>query len=168
MRVAQELNLTGQKLSKRLEELEQLYETRLAIVAGMYALKCQQKRFHDRHIIKKEFKLGELVLVYTFKKFQSKFFKASQGPFVISSVSSSGAVTLSTLDGEEMTKWISGCCVKKYYTLLTTQELEHLHKAKWRQENCVLIAKSAREEAKEQARKCRNRGVVPFDQGVTK
>ena len=71
-------------------------------MAGMYALKRRQKRFHDSHIITKEFKSGDLVLVYTLKQFQSKFSKAGRGPFVISGVSSSGAVKLSTLDGEEM------------------------------------------------------------------
>ena len=77
MRVAQELNWTRHELLERLEELEQLDETRLAAVAGMYALKRRQKRFHDSHIITKEFKLGDLVLVYTLKQFQSKFSKAS-------------------------------------------------------------------------------------------
>ena len=133
----------------------------------MYALKHRQKRFHDSHIITKEFKLGNLVLVYTLKQFQSKFSKAGRGPFVISGVSSSNAVKLSTLDGEEMPNWINGYRVKKYYTLLNIEELECLHKAKWRQEKHRLVAKRAKEEAREQARKCRNGGVVPFDQGVT-
>ena len=46
--------------------------------------------------------------------------------------------------------------------------MKHLHKAKWRQEKHRLVAKSAREEAREQAKKWRNGGVVPFNQGVTK
>ena len=71
---------------------------------------------------------------------------------MISSLSSSGAIKLSTLDGKKIPTWISGCCVKKYYISLTTQELEHLHKAKWRQEKCRLVVESAREEAKEQAK----------------
>ena len=75
MRVAQELNWTGHELSKRLEELDQLDEIRLVVVARMYALKHRQKRFHDSQIIIKEFKLGDLVLVYTLKQFQSKFSK---------------------------------------------------------------------------------------------
>ena len=122
MRLAQELNWMGHELSKWLEELEQLDETRLAAMARMYALKFWQKRFRDSHIIAKELKLGDLVLVYTLKQFQSKFSKASQGPFVISRASSSGAFKLSTLDGEEIPNWISGFHVKKYYTLLTTHK----------------------------------------------
>ena len=84
--------------------------------------------------------MGDLVLVYTLKQFQSKLFKVGRGPFVISGVSSSGAIKLSTLDGKEMPNWISGCCVKKYYTLLATKELECLHKSKWRQEKHRRVA----------------------------
>ena len=69
MRVASELNWTRHELSERLQELEQLDETRLAAVAWIYALKRRQKRFHDGHIITKEVKLGDLVLVYTLKQF---------------------------------------------------------------------------------------------------
>ena len=107
-------------------------------------------------------------MVYTLKPYLGKFKKKGFGPCVIEEISSSGAVKLSTLDGEIMSNWISGCRVKKYYTPLTTKELEHLHKAKWRQEKRRLVAESAREEARERARKQRNGGVVPFDQGVTK
>ena len=96
--------------------------------------------------------MGDLVLVYTLKQFQSKFSKASQGPFLISRLSSSGAIKLSNLDGEEFPNWISGCHVKKYYTPLTTKELERLHKTKRRQEKRRLVAVSAREEARERAK----------------
>ena len=39
LRVAKELNWIGHELSSRLDKLETLDETRLAAVAGMYALK---------------------------------------------------------------------------------------------------------------------------------
>ena len=95
-------------------------------MAGMYALKRRQKRFHDSHIITKQFKLGDLVLVYTLKIFQSKFSKARQGPFFISSVSSSGAIKVVHCRWQGDANWISGCCVKKYYTPFTTQKMECL------------------------------------------
>ena len=110
LRVAKELKwTTGHELSERLDELEKLDETRLAAIHGMYALKRQQKKYHDSHISTKEFKLGDLVLLFTLKQFVSKFTKQGRGPYVISGLSSSGAVKLSTLDGEEMANWISGC-----------------------------------------------------------
>ena len=132
LRVAKELTWTRHELSTRLDELKTLDETRLAAVVGMYTLKRRQKKFHDSHIINKEFKLGDLVLVYTLKQFQAKFTKRGRGPCVISRLLTSGAVKLSTLDGEEMPKWINGCRIKKSYTPLAQLELQRLHNAKGR------------------------------------
>ena len=92
----------GHELSHRVEELEKLDETRLAAIAGMYTLKRRQKQFHDHHIITKHFKLGDLVLVFTVKEFAAKLSKRGKGPYVISGLSTSGAIKLSTLEGEEM------------------------------------------------------------------
>ena len=69
---------------------------------GMYALKFRQKKVHDSHILTKEFKLGDLVVVYTLNQFQSKFSKSIQDPLVISRLSSIQTVKLTTLDGKEM------------------------------------------------------------------
>ena len=55
---------------------------------------------------------------------------------------------LSTLDLEEMPNWISGCRIKKYYQPLTEQELDRLHKAKWRYEKRQLVAQKAQQEAR--------------------
>ena len=60
----------------------------------MYALKRRQKQFHDDHIITKQFRLGDLVLVYILKEFATKFTKRGRGPYVISRLSSSGALIL--------------------------------------------------------------------------
>ena len=130
-----------------MEDLEKLDKTCLAAIHGMYALKRRQKKFHDSHISTKEFKLGDLVLLFTLKQFVSKFTKQGQGPYVISGLSSSSAVKLSTLDGKEMSNWISGCQIKKYNTPLTTLELERLHEAQWRQNKQKLVAEMAQEEA---------------------
>ena len=104
-------------MSERLEDLEKLDKTCLPTVHGMYALKQRWKKFHDSHISTKEFKLGDLVLLFTLKQFVSKFTKQGQGPYVISA---NGMGNLSTLDSKEMANWINGCRIKKYNTLLTT------------------------------------------------
>ena len=135
----------------------------------MYALKRRQKKFHNSHVMTKEFKLGDLVLIYTLKQFQLKFTKRGRGPYVISQLSStSGSVKLSTLGGEEMLNWISGCRIKKFHVPLTQEELDRLHKAKWRQQKRKLVAEMAQEEAKERARKRKNGGVVPLAYGISK
>ena len=110
---AQEIGWMRHNLSNRVEELEKLDETRLVAIAGMYALKRRQKQYHDHHIITKRFKLGDLVLVFTVKKLVAKLSKRGKVPYMISRLSASVAVKLSTLEGEEMPKWISGCRLKK-------------------------------------------------------
>ena len=68
-----------------------------------------------------------------------------------------------------MANWISGCGIKKYNTPLTIEELERLHKARWRQEKKKLVAEMAQEEAWERARKCKQCGmVVPTVMGLSK
>ena len=47
----------------------------MAAVAGMYTLKRRQKQFHDHHILTKEFRVGDWVLVFTLKEFEAKFTK---------------------------------------------------------------------------------------------
>ena len=132
LRVAKELEWTGHEFSHRLEELEQLDEFRLKAVSAMYAQKRRLKKFHDAHIVNKDFKKGDLVLVYTLKQHTSKLKKRGMGPYVIHQLSASGAVQLATLDGEPMANWISGCRVKKYHEPLTPEILQRLHNAKAR------------------------------------
>ena len=79
-------------MSSKLAKLEKLYETCLAYVHGLYALKRRQKKFQNSHVSTKNFKLGDLVLVYALQQFVSKFTKRGRGPYVISRLSSSGAV----------------------------------------------------------------------------
>ena len=62
-------------------------------------------------------------------------------------LSSSGAVKIAMLDGEEMPNWISGYGIKKYTMPLTTGQLNRLHQAKWRIEKKKLVAELAQEEA---------------------
>lgn len=68
----------------------------------MYAQKCRHKKSHDTHVKNKEFKVGGLFLVYTLKQHTTKLKKCGNGPYVIHDISTSGAVTLATLDGEKM------------------------------------------------------------------
>jgi len=49
------------------------------------------------------------------------------GPYAIQDISTSGALHLDMLDGEQMTNWLSGC---KYHEPLTFEMVQHLHDAK--------------------------------------
>ena len=152
LRVAQEIGWIGHELSNRVAELEKLDETRLVAIASMYALKRRQKKIHDHHIITKRFKLGDLVLFFTIKEFATKLSKQGKGPYILTRLSASGAVKLSTLEGEEMPNWISEYRLKKYYTPLTKEQMKTLHEAKWRKQNNQWKAKLAREEARQRER----------------
>ena len=69
------------------------------------------------------------------------------GPYVIHDISTSGALRLATLDGEQMPNWISGCLVKKYLRPLTIDMLEHIHKAKERVQTSLQLKQVAQHEA---------------------
>ncbi|MCO5559629.1 hypothetical protein L7F22_013230 [Adiantum nelumboides] len=148
LRVARELEWTGHKLSKKSEDLEKLDEQKLTVVAHIYAQKRKQKQFFDSHLLTKIFKKGDLVLVYSLKQHIPKFKKKGNGPFVIEDLSPSGAVKLSTLDGEPMANWISGCRLKKYHLPLTNELLERMHAAKQRRVKRQQIIDEAQEEAR--------------------
>ena len=81
-------------MSERVDELEKLDdETRLLAIAGMYAEKCRRKHWHDQNILKKH---------------KRKLKKRGLGPFVVSEITSSGAIRLETLDGAQMPNFING------------------------------------------------------------
>ena len=107
------------------------------------------KAYHDKHIISKNIKKGDLVLVYTLKQHLGKFEKRGYGPCIVEETSPSGAVKLAMLDGKQMSSWISGCRIKKYKVPLTIEMLQRLHSAKNKKERAELIKDQPRVEAKE-------------------
>ena len=96
LRVAKDLQWTGHELLERINDLEKLDETRLLPIAGMYAEKRRRKHWHDQNIKTTHFKQGDLVLLYTLKKHKCKLKKCGLGPFVVSELTTSGAVRLET------------------------------------------------------------------------
>ena len=125
----------------------------------MYAIKRCQKQFHNAHIKTKDLKVGDLVLAYTLKQHTSKLKWRGMGPYVIHDISTSGALRLATLDGEQMPSWINGCGVKKYYKPLTYEMMEWLHKSKERKKRGEHVKEQAQIEAKERERKHKNKWV---------
>ena len=88
-------------------------------------------------------------MAYTLKQHTSKLTtKRGRGPYVIESLSPSGAVRLATIDGELMANWISGCHLKKYHLPLMQEMLMRMHQAKERKLHAEQIKASAQEEAK--------------------
>jgi hypothetical protein len=73
-------------------------------IAGFHqqVQKEREKAYHDRHIKRRAFKQGYLVLLYDskFMKHPGKFKTHWLGPFEVSYVTKAGAVQLNTLNGE--------------------------------------------------------------------
>ena len=72
---------------------------------------------------------------------------------MVEEISSSGAAKLSTLNGESMSNWISGCRIKKYELPLTNDMWEHMHATRNKKEAAKLQKKEAQVEAKEWIKK---------------
>ncbi|XP_075475230.1 uncharacterized protein LOC142505978 [Primulina tabacum] len=76
--------------------------------------KERTKRAHDKHIIRREFKVGEAVLLYNsrLRLFQGKLKSRWSGPFTIAKVFPSGAVVLH--DGKDETFTVNAQRLKHY------------------------------------------------------
>ena len=74
-------------------------ETKLMKMASY--LKENFKRWHDKRIQKREFKVREYVILYNshFKFFAGKLLSKWEGPYVIEEVYRSGAIKINNADG---------------------------------------------------------------------
>ena len=88
------------------------------------------------------------MLLYTLKKHKRKLKKRGLGPFVVSELTSSGAVRLETLDGAQMPNFINGSHLKKYEQPLTEEMLQQLHQAKTYKEGQARLKEQAKQEAR--------------------
>lgn len=138
-------------MSERIDELEQLDETRLKVVIAMYAEKRRQKRWHDENLRTKEFHKGTLVLVYTLKQKKQKLKLRGMGPYVINEITPSGTVRLETIDGEPMANFINGSRLRVYHEPLTDEMLARMHAAGSRKQAQELMKKEALEEGRARA-----------------
>jgi hypothetical protein len=87
---------------ERLSQLVELEEDRFIAGFHQQVQKAREKAYHDRHIKKKEFKQGYLVLIYDskFLKHPRKFRTHWLGPYDITYVIEGGVAQLKTLNKE--------------------------------------------------------------------
>ena len=66
-------------------------------------LKEKIKRWHDKRILKREFTVGDKVLLYRshLRIFAGKLLSKWEGPFIIEEVYHSGAIKINSLDGDK-------------------------------------------------------------------
>jgi hypothetical protein len=97
--------------------LVELKEDRFIAGFHQQVQKEREKAYHDRHIKKKEFKQGDLVLVYDnkFMKNLGKFRTHWLEPYEIAYVTEGGVAQLKTLNGEWKEGLVNGRRLKLYY-----------------------------------------------------
>ncbi|CAJ2633218.1 unnamed protein product [Trifolium pratense] len=100
---------------KRILELHELEELRLDAYENAKIYKERTKKWHDGHILRKEFKEGELVLLFNsrLRLFPGKLRSRWSGPFKITRVFKNGAVEVK--NGSNETFIVNGQRLKHYY-----------------------------------------------------
>ena len=112
---------------KRLLQLNELDELRRNAYENAKIYKERTKVWHDKHILKKEFKVGEFVLLYNsrLKLFPGKLRSKWTGPFKVIQVFPHGALELK---GNEGNFKVNGHRCKLYYggEQMDEKEVTHL------------------------------------------
>ena len=100
---------------KRILDLHELEELRMSAYENAKIYKDRTRKWHDKRILKKEFKVGELVLLFNsrLKLFPGKLRSHWSGPFEITKVFQSGAVEIKNKSNEIFT--VNGQRLKHYF-----------------------------------------------------
>jgi hypothetical protein len=100
---------------KRLLDLSSLYEWRNEAYENAKLFKEKVKQRHDKRILKREFHVGEKVLLYRSRLifFVGKLLSRWEGPYVIVEVYRSGAIKIASLK-YDTTQVVNGQRLKHY------------------------------------------------------
>ena len=100
---------------KRLLDLSSLDEWRSEAYENAKLFKEKVKKWHDKRILKREFHVGEKVLLYKsrLRFFAKKLLSKWEGPFIIEEVYRSGAIKIASLK-DNTTQVVNGQRLKHY------------------------------------------------------
>jgi hypothetical protein len=100
---------------KRLLDFSSLDEWRNEAYENAKLFKEKVKQWHDKRILKREFHIGEKVLLYRshLRFFAGKLLSKWEGPFVIVEVHRSGAIKIASLK-DDTTQVVNGQRLKHY------------------------------------------------------
>ena len=102
---------------KLLLQMNQLEELRNEVYDNAKIYKEKTKKLHDQRILRRDFKVGELVLLYNsrFRLFQGKLKSRWSGPYTMTVVTPFGVVTLRTnlanefkVNGQRLKNYLGG------------------------------------------------------------
>ncbi|CAJ2636700.1 unnamed protein product [Trifolium pratense] len=107
------IRLAGEKRLLKLNELE---EWRMQAYENAVIFKARTKKYHDKGLVRKEFKKGQQVLLFNsrLRLFPGKLMSRWSGPFVIKEVFPHGAVEIFTPGEEEKSFKVNGQRLKFY------------------------------------------------------
>ena len=107
---------------KRLLQMNELEKLRNEAYDNVRIYKEKTKKWHDQRIMRKEFKVGELVLLYNsrLRLFPGKLKSRWSSPYIVIAVTSFGAVTLKTNSGNEFK--VNGQRLKHYNRGILNEE----------------------------------------------
>ena len=111
---------------KRLLQMNKLEELRNEASDNSRIYKDKTKKWHDQKIMRKEFRVGELVLLYNskLKLFPRKLKSRWSSPYTIVAVTPFGVVTLKTNSGDEFK--VNGQRLKHYLGGRPNEEQSHI------------------------------------------
>ena len=111
-------------LEECLDQLVQTKEDRSVACFQQHVEKDRQKYWHDRHIKKKQFQQGDLVLLYDnkFMNHPGKLQLYWLGSYIVNSITSGGAIQLQQLDGAMLPNIVNGSKLKPYRTGLEPRD----------------------------------------------
>ena len=124
LRTAQEVGLDLSEVQKnRLQQINELDETRLAALQNTALIQHQRAKWHDALIKNKIFHEGDWALLYDsrFQNFPGKLQTRWLGPYEIQKVHENGTLTLITIDGSGYTFKVNGHRVRLYRKPLTRE-----------------------------------------------
>ncbi|XP_048489983.1 uncharacterized protein LOC125491944 [Beta vulgaris subsp. vulgaris] len=114
--VVKEINLDLEAAGEaRLLQLNELDELRLEAYENNKLYKEQTKRFHNKMIVKREFNVGDKVLLYNsrLRLFPGKLKEKWSGPFVVTDMKAHGAIEVANAAGTKFK--VNGQRLKLYH-----------------------------------------------------
>jgi hypothetical protein len=114
---------------KRLLDLSSLDEWRNKAYENARLFKEKVKQWHDKRILKREFHVGEKVLLYRshLRFFVGKLLSKWEGPYVIEEVYRSGAIKIASLK-DDTTEVVNGQRLKHYIARILIMKMLMLFK----------------------------------------
>ena len=119
LRVLMESELEEAEWAKvRYEQLNMISEKRLAAICHHQLYQRRMAKAYDRKVRPREFKEGDLVLRKILplpSQDRSKWAPNYEGPYVVKKAFSGGALLLTRMDGDDVSRPVNSDSVKKYY-----------------------------------------------------